>query len=61
MDTTIETHTYTSETASPFFDGFRSFSISQRYTGVPQEDGTVLVALVGTMVSSEEWEKWFKK
>jgi hypothetical protein len=63
MDTTTETRTYTGETASPFFDGFRAFGISLDYTSVPQEDGTVLVALVGTMVgtgvklSREEWAK----
>jgi hypothetical protein len=63
MDTTTETRTYTGDSGSPFFDGFRGFSIGQRYTGVPQEDGTVLVALVGAMVgrgvkvSNEEWVK----
>jgi hypothetical protein len=35
--------------------------------GVPHDDGTVLVALVGApmgtgvTVSSEEWGKWFEK
>jgi hypothetical protein len=52
MDTTTETRTYTGEIASPFFDGFRGFSISQRYTGVLQEDGTVLVALMGAPMGS---------
>jgi hypothetical protein len=66
---TTETRTYVGETGGPnqAFDGFKGLRIDKRYTGVPQEDGTVLVALVGTMVgsgvpvSSEEWAKWFKK
>jgi hypothetical protein len=67
MNTTTETRTYTGLTGTQAFDGFKGLRIKQRYTGVPQEDGTVLVALVGAMVgsgvtvSSEEWEKCFVK
>ena len=39
----------------------------QRYTGVPQDDGQVLVSVVGApvgtgvLVSSAECEKWFRE
>jgi hypothetical protein len=62
-----ETRTYEGLTGTQALDGYAGLRIGQRYTGVPQEDGTVLVASVGAMVgsgvkvSSEEWAKWFKK
>jgi hypothetical protein len=60
-----ETHTYAGLRGTQAFDSYIGLRIGQRYTGVPQEDGTVLVAPVGAMVgsgmkvSSEEWAKWF--
>lgn len=62
-----ETRTYLGETGTQAFDGFMGLRIGQRYAGVVQEDGTVLVAVVGAAmgvgvtVSSEQWGKWFKK
>jgi hypothetical protein len=64
---TTETRTYDGLTGTQAFDGFMGLRIHQRYTGVPQDDSTVLVALVGApmgtgvTVSSEEWDKWFVK
>ena len=62
-----ETRTFIGETATQAVDGYKGLRLRQRYTGVPQDDGTVLVAMVGAMVgmgvkvSGEEWEKWFSK
>jgi hypothetical protein len=62
-----ETRTYVGETGTQAFDGFKGLRLDTRYTGVVQDDGTVLVALVGApmgagvTVSSEEWAKWFRK
>jgi hypothetical protein len=62
-----ETRTYEGLSGTQAFDGYAGLRIGERYTGVPQEDGTVLVAPVGAMVGSgvkvseEEWAKWFKK
>jgi hypothetical protein len=64
---TTETRTYTGLTGTQAFDGFKGLRIDTRYTGVSQEDGSVLVAVVGAAVgtgvkvSSEEWGKWFMK
>jgi len=61
---TTETRTYTGLTGTQAFKGLR---IDTRYTGVQQDDGTVVVATVGAplgagvKVSSEEWGKWFRK
>jgi hypothetical protein len=49
---TTETRTYEGLSGTQAFDGYAGLRIGQRYTGVPQEDGTVLVALVGAMVGS---------
>jgi hypothetical protein len=63
---TIETRTYTGETVTHAFDGFKDLRLYKRYTGVPQEDGTFLVALVGApvgtgvQVTAEQWDKWFQ-
>jgi hypothetical protein len=46
-ETSTETRTYTGLTGTQAFDGFMGLRIDTRYTGVPQEDGTVLVAVVG--------------
>jgi hypothetical protein len=62
-----ETRTYLSLTGTQASDGFMGLRIDTRYTGVVQEDGTVLVALIGApmgtgvTVSSEEWGKWFRQ
>lgn len=63
-----ETRTYVGITGGPGgFDGYAGLVIGKRYTGVPHEDGRVLVALVGApmgmgvRLSSEEWAKWFSK
>jgi hypothetical protein len=64
---TTETRTYDGLSGTQAFDGYAGLRIGERYMGVPQEDGTVLVAPVGApmgggvKVSSEEWAKWFKK
>jgi hypothetical protein len=64
---TTETRTYDGLSGTQAFDGYAGLRIGERYTGVPQEDGTVLVAPVGApmgggvKLSSEEWAKWFKK
>ncbi|MFD1872932.1 hypothetical protein [Hymenobacter bucti] len=42
-----ETRIYVGETGTTAFDGFKGLRIGQRYTGVGQEDGWVLVAVVG--------------
>jgi hypothetical protein len=44
---TTETRTYVGETGTQDFDGFKGLRIDTRYTGVVQDDGTVLVAVVG--------------
>jgi hypothetical protein len=64
---TTETRTYEGLTGTQASDGYAGLRIGQRYTGVPQEDGTVLAAPVGApmgggvKVSEEEWGTWFKK
>jgi hypothetical protein len=61
-----ETRTYVGQTVTQSFAGFMGLRIDQRYTGVPQEDGALLVAAVGAPIGtgirviSEEWRKWFK-
>jgi hypothetical protein len=56
-----ETRTYLGLTGTQTFDDFKGLRIDIRYTGVPQDDGTVLGAVVGApmgagvTVSSEEW------
>jgi hypothetical protein len=63
---TTETRIYTGETVTHAFDGFKDLLLYERYTGVPQEDGTFLVALVGApvgtgvQVTAEQWDKWFQ-
>jgi hypothetical protein len=37
-----ETRTYVGLTGTHVFDGFKGLRMDTRYTGVPQEDGTVL-------------------
>jgi hypothetical protein len=57
-----ETRTYVGQSGTQAFDGFMGLRIDTRYTGVVQDDGTVLVAVVGAPmgagagagVSSEE-------
>lgn len=66
-DFITETRTYVGQTGTTAFDGFMGLRIGQRYTGVAQEDGSVLVSGVGTpagsgvTVSAEEWRLWFKQ
>jgi len=62
-----ETRTYTGESSTTAFDGFLNLRIGRHYTGVLQDDGLVLVSAVGSLVgtdilvTSAEWEQWFKK
>jgi hypothetical protein len=64
---TTETRTYLGETGTQAFDGFKGLRLDIRYIGVVQDDGTVLVAVVGApmgmgvMVRSEEYAKWFTR
>jgi hypothetical protein len=48
---TTQTCTYLGITSTHVFDDFKGLRIDQRYTGVPQEDGAVLVAVVGEPVT----------
>jgi hypothetical protein len=67
MSDSTETRAYTCITGTQTFNGFKGLRVDQRYIGVPQKDGQVLVVAVGAQVgtgvrlNSEEWEKWFKK
>jgi hypothetical protein len=66
-DSSTETRTYVGQTGTHAFDGYAGLRIGQRYTGVPQEDGSVLVSGVGVLtgrgvqVSADEWRLWFEK
>jgi hypothetical protein len=59
------TKTYTGLTGTQAFDGYAGLRIGQRYTGIDQGDGTVLVSLVGApagtgvTLKAEEWARWF--
>jgi hypothetical protein len=62
-----ETRTYEGLTGTQALDGYAGLRIGQHYAGVLQEYDTVLVLLMGAMVSggvmvsNEEWAKWFRK
>lgn len=64
---TTETRTYVGQTGTTAFDGFMGLRMGQRYTGVEQQDGRVLVLSMatpmsgGVMVTGEQWAKWFGK
>lgn len=66
-DLPTETRTYTGLTGTVAFDGYAGLRIGQRYTGVPQEDGSILVSGVGTPAGSgvpltaEQWRLWFER
>jgi hypothetical protein len=49
---TTETRTYVGQSGTHAFDGFMGLRIDTRYTGVVQDDGTVLVAVVGAPVGT---------
>jgi hypothetical protein len=49
---TTETRTSSARPAPKVIAGFKGLRIDTRYTGVVQDDGTVLVALVGAMVGN---------
>ena len=65
MASSTETRTYIGLTGTHVFDGFKGLRLGQRYTGVGQEDDSVLVSAVGApvgtgvVVSREEWGQWF--
>jgi hypothetical protein len=64
---TTEIRTYEGLTGTQALDGYAGLRIGQHYAGVLQEYDTVLVLLMGAMVSggvmvsNEEWAKWFRK
>lgn len=66
-DSTIETKTYTGQTGTSAFDGYKGLRIGQRYVGTPQEDGDIWVSAVGApigsavVVTAEQWRLWFEK
>jgi hypothetical protein len=47
-----ETRTYVGQTGTAAFDGFIDLRLGQRYTGVAQEDGWVLMSALGAQVGS---------
>ncbi|RZK30197.1 MAG: hypothetical protein EOO63_07350 [Hymenobacter sp.] len=47
-----ETCIYVGQTGTQALDGFKGLRIGQRYTGVGQDDGTVLVAAVGAALGA---------
>jgi hypothetical protein len=61
-----EVKTYIGQTGTQAFDGFKGLRVNQRYTGVAQEEN-ILVSPVGApvgkgiLVTTLEWQTWFKK
>jgi hypothetical protein len=69
---TTETRTFIGESGTPAFDGYAGFRIGQTYQlrVERQDDGTIAVALEHAhcapgvepmVVSSDQFEKWFKR